>query len=442
MLHLAVANSNFQLVDFLLETLDDETIWAVNDGGSNVLHLACKFGNAAMIDRFAKLPGANVNFCNIVEDSTCADLICHHFDETMHVLVSNGAQLEAKCATDLLGPKMKSVFPVAKTSFRVAAPRSSSDGSDHTSSPYSSKNLRKSQGGVSLVEESRNNDVDSEDSHLISSPTTRRKSSSYFPPSNASFLPPKEDSSSKIKAKETVPKNKSSKSKSKKISNSNSWIKSSSSDDDGEIVKVSTAFKKDMPLSGQTEEEGDKDEEDNEEQQEEGEEEGNATVEVTDTDIDTEDSEDVQLFKFASESKIPELEAVLGVFPSILKDVNTIRNSVDNTSLLHSAATSGSLDVAQYLVEGVGADVNALDSNKQSPLHYAVEATQLILVRYLVKYCGALLDTKDINGKTALDLLSSASGEDRDEIERILTKAAKKSPDKRLKVTIPKFPPA
>jgi hypothetical protein len=453
-LHLAVANSNFQLVDFFLDTLDEEIIWAVNNGGSNALHLACKFGNVAMIDRLAKLHKADVNFRNEVEDTTCAELVCHNFDETMHVLATSGAKLEFKTATDLLGPKMKALFSVSKT---LSVPKvrrtSSTDSTDNvsscsgsstggTSSPYSVNMLRKSKGGVALVEEQANLVSNDGVASPPSTPTSRRKSSSYFPPSNASFLPPKDESSSAKKTKEQVKKDNAAKAKHKKISNSNSWIKSGASVDDEKIVKVSTALKKDMTISGQVVDEKEEEVEKKEDDGDVGKEESSAVpVEVEQHTVE-EESSDAPLFLLVQGGKIPELEAELGVFPSITRDVNTIRGAGDGTSLLHVAAKSGSLDVAQYLVEGVGADVNALDSNQQSPLHYAVKAAQLILVRYLVKYCGAVLDTKDSNGHVALDLLSSSTSEDRDEIERIIQKSSKKAPEKRMKVTIPKFSPA
>jgi len=430
-LHLAVANSNFQLVDFLLDILDDESIWALNNSGSNALHLACKFGNVAMIDRLARLPGADVNFRNAVDDTTCAEVVCHNFDETMHVLVSSGAKLQATAAVDLVGPKMKALLSVKKTpSRRLSGSQDSNDNSSPyaTSSPYSAAKLRKS--GISLVEEV----VDQ--SPVISPETQRRKSSSYFPPTNASFVPPPSaDSSSSTNPKELLKKDSGPKSKGKKITNAKSWIKSSVSGDDGAIVKVSAALKKDATLSGGEISEPDMD--DNEK-----------VLQETISPSLTEESEDVadvasqnddELFGFVEECKIPSLEAVLGVFPTILRDVNAIRRKEDGMYLLHIAAKCGSLDVAQYLVEGIGADVNAIDDKKRSPLHYASESCQLILVRYLVKYCGCDLDTKDSEGKVALDLLPSEKGEDRDEIERIIQKSAKKAPAKRLKVTVPKF---
>lgn len=438
MLHLAVANSNFQLVDFLLDILDDDTVWALNNGGSNALHLACKFGNVAMIDRFAQLPGADVNFRNAVDDTTCVELVCHNFDETMQVLISSGVKLQAKSASDLIGPKMKALLAAQKVPLKSF---SSSDSNDNHSvtvtSPYSPAKLRKS--GISLVDKP----VDVSSSPVASPEVTRRKSSSYYPPTNASFVPPPPNSAAK-NPKELVKKDSGSKSKSKKITNSKSWIKSSASVDDEAVVKVSSAFEKDASLSGTITVSSDNENLGNSTPTNETDLKNDQVTEALPTQSSEKNdssSDDDGLFQFVRDSKIPPLEAVLGVFPRILRDVNVIRGE-DGASLLHVAAKLGSLDVSQYLVEGIGADVNAVDNNNRSPLHYAVESCQLILVRYLVKYCGCALDSKDVNGKVALDMLEAAAGEDRDEIERIIQKSAKKPAAKRTKVTIPTFTPA
>lgn len=149
-----------------------------------------------------------------------------------------------------------------------------------------------------------------------------------------------------------------------------------------------------------------------------------------------------QLFEWvADDSKIPQLEEALGVTPNIKRDVQKIRDSESGSSLLHVACKSGHLAVAQLLVEGVGSDVNALDKKDRTSLHYAVLACRVLIVRYLVKYCGADLEIKDEDGKTALNMCNELDPGDSnaEEISRIISKASGKSPEKRMKIVLPKY---
>lgn len=429
----------------------------VNTKGSNALHLACKFGVTNLIERFAKVPGANFNFRNVVDNTTCVDLICRNFEDSLEILLTNGASLEKVNLNDLVGPKVRKFFPVSsisevgseensntssstgpssspsrvsvrstsKSLLEEANPSSdppavslssTSDSADSSSSsPYKQYKQALKSTGVSLVEE-ENNLLAENKTPVVSDGPSKRKSSSYFPPSNVSFLPPKDspppNNESKIKKTDSA-------TKTKKIAHPTAWIKSGGSDE--EIVKVSSAFEKDASVS-------------------------ETSVQVS----EEEESEHVEnrndddfyesLFQFVEEKKIPSLEDVLGVYPDILRDVRVIRRASSKETLIHFASKLGHLDVAQYLVEGLGADVNAVDNENKTPLHYAAEAKQMILVRYLVKYCGALLDTRDVRGHTALDVLpSDSSDENVEEIKHIISKSLKKAPEKRMKVVIPSF---
>ena len=149
-----------------------------------------------------------------------------------------------------------------------------------------------------------------------------------------------------------------------------------------------------------------------------------------------------QLFEWVMhDDKIPYLEETLGITPHIKKDVQKIRQKESGATLLHVACRSGHLAVAQLLVEGVGADVNAVDNSGRTSLHCAVQASRVLIVRYLVKYCGADLDIKDTNGKTAMDMCTEVENPDSnsEEIARIISKAAGKSPTKRMKIVLPKY---
>lgn len=155
-----------------------------------------------------------------------------------------------------------------------------------------------------------------------------------------------------------------------------------------------------------------------------------------------EDNDTAQLFQWAADdSKIPQLESSLGVTPNIKRNVQVIKDPDTGSSLLHVACNSGHLAIAQLLVEGVGADVNAVDNNGRSCLHCAVLNARVLIVRYLVKYCGAALDIRDAEGKTALDCANEldAADSNSEEISRIISKAAGKSAEKRTKIVLPVY---
>jgi ankyrin repeat protein len=151
----------------------------------------------------------------------------------------------------------------------------------------------------------------------------------------------------------------------------------------------------------------------------------------------------LMLFDWVSvDNKITELENYLGVAPEMKIDVNTIRHPVTGESLLHRACHLGHLAVAQFLVEGVGSDVNYYcdEKNHNTTLHAAVEGSNVLIVRYLVKYCGALLNIQNKNNETALEMSQKMEKtDDREEITKIILKAIGKNPEKRTKITLPVF---
>lgn len=150
-----------------------------------------------------------------------------------------------------------------------------------------------------------------------------------------------------------------------------------------------------------------------------------------------------KLMNYASVGDIGELEEVLGSDPAINYDVRGIRDaSNNNMTLLHVSCKAGDLATTQYLLEGVGSDVNAVDALGMTSLHHAVNGQYVLIVRYLVKYCGADIEIADNEGRTAINLVNvdeSESNSDVEEILRTLNKALGKSASKRTKVTIPSF---
>jgi ankyrin repeat protein len=184
-------------------------------------------------------------------------------------------------------------------------------------------------------------------------------------------------------------------------------------------------------------EDDDEEESDSEEEEEEvaSEKSGvaSASASVSDSDSDSE------LFKLVKdEDNLERLEQELGATPNIKRDVRSIRNPKTGETLLHEASKQPYLSTIQFLVEGVGSDVDAVDKEGRTSLHYAAAASRLLVVRYLVKHAGAVLDVKDRKGKTALDLCTG-SGVDAEEVKKTISKSLGKAPAKRRKVEIPVF---
>ena len=60
------------------------------------------------------------------------------------------------------------------------------------------------------------------------------------------------------------------------------------------------------------------------------------------------------------------------------------KSNDDGITALHNAICAEHFDVVRYLVEDVGADVNAPDSDGWTPLHCAASAENVDIVKYLV----------------------------------------------------------
>ena len=73
----------------------------------------------------------------------------------------------------------------------------------------------------------------------------------------------------------------------------------------------------------------------------------------------------------------------------------------DGYTCLHSASEIGSLSIVQYLIEK-GANIEATDGVKQTPLYVASLRGKTDIVKYLISK-GANKNAKDIDGKTPYD---------------------------------------
>ena len=60
------------------------------------------------------------------------------------------------------------------------------------------------------------------------------------------------------------------------------------------------------------------------------------------------------------------------------------KSNDDGITALHNAICAEHFNVVRYLVEDVGADINAPDSDGWTPLHCAASAENVDIVKYLV----------------------------------------------------------
>lgn len=92
----------------------------------------------------------------------------------------------------------------------------------------------------------------------------------------------------------------------------------------------------------------------------------------------------------------------------ISQDPNLVNSvDVDQRTPLHWAASSGSVDIARYLIDQK-ADVNLIDSSGWTPLHIAASAGQLEVVQELIG-AGADVSRKNDKGITPLHYAASKS---------------------------------
>lgn len=77
---------------------------------------------------------------------------------------------------------------------------------------------------------------------------------------------------------------------------------------------------------------------------------------------------------------------------------------VQDTGALHFAAKHGKVPALKLMLEH-GADVNARDSNRETPLHHAAKHGNLKAVDFLVTKGKAKVNLRDVQGRTPLDAL-------------------------------------
>ena len=147
------------------------------------------------------------------------------------------------------------------------------------------------------------------------------------------------------------------------------------------------------------------------------------------------------VLQLASYGEVGALEARFGRWPNVKGNVNEYREAGTGMTALHGACRYGQLLAAQFLVEGLGAHVDAVDDQGNSALHWSCQGHHYLLVRYLVKLCGADLTIRNHAGRLAIMLVRKDEGVPRQkDIFRIITKGYRKSVARRTKVFIPQWP--
>ncbi|TFK27833.1 ankyrin [Coprinopsis marcescibilis] len=97
----------------------------------------------------------------------------------------------------------------------------------------------------------------------------------------------------------------------------------------------------------------------------------------------------------AQKNQLSLLRSLLSENPSLLNSVD-----VDERTPLHWAASSGSVDIARFLIDQK-AEVDKVDNSGWTPLHIAVSAGNLEVVRELIG-AGADVNRKNDKGITPL----------------------------------------
>lgn len=90
-----------------------------------------------------------------------------------------------------------------------------------------------------------------------------------------------------------------------------------------------------------------------------------------------------------------------------INDGITINGGGRKVPLLHFACGAGQLEISQFLVHHLKADVNFQDATGWTPLHYACHRGRLDVARWLVCHAGAAVELRDGNGETPLLKLQS-----------------------------------
>ena len=86
---------------------------------------------------------------------------------------------------------------------------------------------------------------------------------------------------------------------------------------------------------------------------------------------------------------------------------NIFIEELQNYTLLHAATNYNQLDIVRFLIEEMNAEVNAKDSNSNSPLHVACSNGNDKIIEYLLEK-GADPDAKDNKTLTPDKCLSRA----------------------------------
>jgi ankyrin repeat protein len=89
----AVIKGRYNIAQLLVENGAD--VYAVDDYGNNILHLAAQFGHAPLIS-FALSHCPNINDINLAGDTPLHMAIEHNHPEIVQILIRAGADMEFK----------------------------------------------------------------------------------------------------------------------------------------------------------------------------------------------------------------------------------------------------------------------------------------------------------------------------------------------------------
>mmetsp|Transcript_24885 Transcript_24885/g.36702 ORF Transcript_24885/g.36702 Transcript_24885/m.36702 type:complete len:803 (-) Transcript_24885:125-2533(-) len=443
-LHLATQGNYPDLVMYLVDIMPQESLWISNSCGLSAMHIACMENYMEVVKVLTSAPGADLSFpdgegrssldiaCyfghislvkfilslprevrpDVRTGSTTNGYTCLHWAciNQQYVVIKHLVQEEHLLtrARDRNGHTADQLVDDAVVSFILSQYQCVTMSENHS---LSEKDKIEQQENIVNTESSSVGGASLESPSTSSNPRFRSKP--YIPPSNPTFLPPKPNDDKYVpKVKLDMPADK----KKKKVVRDSEWIKHDHVD-----TQSSTDKCNDPPTATEV---------------------GDHKSEILSF-PSSENEEDSVLFTLVvNESNIPKLEGMLGVAPNIKRDVRSIKDSTSGNSLLHTACQCEYLSTIQFLVEGVGSDVNSANNEGQTSLHCAVASERVLNVRYLVKYCGAALDVKDNGGRTPMDLcMELPEGTNREELKRILSKAHGKPASQRTKISIPTFSP-
>lgn len=81
---------------------------------------------------------------------------------------------------------------------------------------------------------------------------------------------------------------------------------------------------------------------------------------------------------------------------------NIFSKAKSYSTMLHEAASSGHLNIVEYLISQ-GSDINSINNEGKTALHEASYQGHLPIVEYLTKH-GAIVNIMDHNNRTAVEL--------------------------------------